>query len=751
MGGGGGGKGGGSTTVGYRYYMTLQMILGRGPMDEIVEIKVGEKTAWPFVEGSGRYASTVTNDASVYIDAPNLFGGDKAEGGIQGSLTVMMGSPWQIYPQWIKNLLGGLVSDFRGVVTAVFDGLICSLNPYPKTWKIRNRRALKGWDGPVWRPSLAVISLVTDSSVTNAADPAIKAMNPAHILYECVTNRSWGRGYARARINDASWTAAAQKLYDEKFGLCMAWKREGTLEEFVGDVIRHIGATMYVSRETGLLELKLIRGDYDIASVPLFDYNSGLLSVEEPETATLVDAVGEVIITYHNPVTDEDLQRRAHNLAVLQTSEGINSQKVSYSGLPTAALADRVANRDLKVQSTEASRYTCKFDRRAWKLYPGAVFRISAPDKGISNLVLRAGKLEESDLVKGDITCEALIDVFGLPAQSFSEIENGAYVPPSKTPEVISDRLIREATYVEVYQRTSPADRAYIEPTDTTIATIASRSNPLMLNYEILTKTASEEYVKRNTESFAPTALLDGTIGPYNETINFKAGRDLGLVHDGMLIQVGNEIMVASDVTVNPDGVTGIMELTRGIQDTLPISHVDNAKIFFLGDNVGSDLREYALGETVKIKMLSATSDAVLNEAAAAEDTIVLGGRQGRPYPPGAAVVTTAGGSVGVYSSPAVGAEFSISWAHRDRITQQDRAVGHWESSIGPEAGVTYNVRFYNTAGTLLDSRTGISGSGISFTAADTLIFGNLRVELDAQRGGYTSSYKYSFTMSRTL
>ena len=58
----------------------------------------------------------------------------------------MMGSASQIYPDWIKNLIGTDVPDFRGVVTAVFDGLICSLNPYPKTWKFRNQRALAGWD-----------------------------------------------------------------------------------------------------------------------------------------------------------------------------------------------------------------------------------------------------------------------------------------------------------------------------------------------------------------------------------------------------------------------------------------------------------------------------------------------------------------------------------------------------------------------------------------------------------------------------
>lgn len=749
---GGGKSGGGSQTVGYRYYMTLQMVLGRGPMDEIVEIQVGDKTAWPFIEGSGsNYDSTITDDRVISINAPNLFGGDKAEGGIQGSLTLMMGKATQFYPQWVKNLLGGDVPDFRGTVTAVFDGLICALNPYPKPWKFRLRRILKGWDGPVWRPELAVIDLVADQTSGEATQRAIKAMNGAHILYECVTNRSWGRGYDRARINDVSWTAAAQTLKNEGFGLCLAWKRDGTIGEFIGEVIRHIGASMYVSRETGLLELKLIRGDYNPADLPLFDYNSGLLEVEEPETATLADAIGEVIVSYRSPMINEELQVRAQNLAVIQSGEGINTQKVSYPGLPNAGLAGRVAARDLKTQSIEQSRYKCKFDRRAWKLYPGAVFRISAPDKGISNLVLRAAKLQESDLINGEITCEAVIDVFGLPSTSFSSVEENAYTPPSKTPEVVSNRVLREATYYDVFLRTSVADRAYIEPTDTAIATIGSRANSLMLSYDILSKTGSEAYVSRNVETFAPTALLDGSLGPYDTTLIYKGGFDMGLVTDGMLVQLNNEIFVAADVTANPDGVSGTITLVRGVLDTIPASHANNARLYFLGDNVGTDLRDYAIGETVNVKLLSNTSDSQLDEALAPADTITLVGRQGRPYPPAGVVVKSGSNTYPCLNNPAVGSNFSVEWTHRDRVTQQDRPVGHWEASVGPESGVSYNLRFYATGGTLLASYAGLTGTSAAFTAADSGLIGNMRVELESVRGGYTSLQKYSFTMSRTL
>lgn len=52
-------------TVGFRYLMGILMGFARGPLDELVEIKAGDRTAW---KGS------VKSNQTIQINAGELFG-----------------------------------------------------------------------------------------------------------------------------------------------------------------------------------------------------------------------------------------------------------------------------------------------------------------------------------------------------------------------------------------------------------------------------------------------------------------------------------------------------------------------------------------------------------------------------------------------------------------------------------------------------------------------------------------------------
>lgn len=168
--------GGSGAVIGYKYAFGIHMGLSRGPVNELIEIKVGEKTAW---------RGSITENGNTDIDQPDLFGGERGEGGVSGTLTALFGGPTQTAPSELASVLKTPMPGFRRRMTVFFDGIISMMNPYPKPWKFRVRRSTQGWDGDPWYPSKAVISLVrpvseaeTEGSVETNNVVAVESFTP---------------------------------------------------------------------------------------------------------------------------------------------------------------------------------------------------------------------------------------------------------------------------------------------------------------------------------------------------------------------------------------------------------------------------------------------------------------------------------------------------------------------------------------------------------------------------------------------
>lgn len=511
------GKGSGPVT-GYKYSFGIHMGISRGPVDELVAIKVGDKKAW---EGS------VTDSSDIFINQPDLFGGDKSEGGIVGTLKVLMGEVTQKAPSALVSMLGHALPGFRRMFTCFYNGQISSNSAYPKAWKFRVRRAAKGWDGECWYPEKVMILMhgatqtdtifvpkrldhtggplgdaiadaynnvnqqyeeETYESQTVTYTPEIKAMNPSHMLYECYTNREWGRGLPASALDIASFTKAADTLFDEGFGLCMRWNRRDSLETFVQSVIDHIGGVVYSDRATALITLKLIRYDYDPRTLPIFDTDSGILAITESEVAAMGPAINEVVVEYTDPVTGETRTKNAQNLASLQASRGVfNSTKKTYQGIPNVDLAARVAQRDLRMNAIALRRFSITMDRNAWKIAPGDVMRIRDTVRGVRDVIVRIGRVEDGTLQGGSITITAVQDVFGLPLSSFTGDQPPGGVKPLTQPKLGRHRAF-EVPYFLLKGSMTPADFDYITDDAGFLGTVAEKPTDLSLGYSIYVK-----------------------------------------------------------------------------------------------------------------------------------------------------------------------------------------------------------------------------------------------------------------------
>lgn len=806
------GKGSG-TTIGYRYKMSLQMGLCRGPVDEIVEIRVDELRAWPkfstdydtnittketyadlqkslFFDPGGTLAgffntggtlAEVTTDPNpalngfyrrdgaqwvriaptlnsppildsqiTYIDSPKLFGGDDKEGGIQGSLTVMMGEITQVTNDTIKGLIGGIVPGFRGVASLFFDGLVCSMNPYPKTWKVRVRRAVKGWynDTP-WYPEKAMIQL-TGFTNDQYLIGQINAMNPAHIIFQCVTDPQWGKGLDWIDINISSFRLAADQLYKESFGLCMMWLRQDDIDVFVQSIVDTIGGVVYVDRATGLLTLKLFRADYDPSSLPIWGTENGLLSIEDDDSSAQSASYNEVIVSFTEAVTGKPASVRAQNLASYQATGQINSTTAQYPSIPTKELAARVAVRDVGLQSVGLKSFKVMLDRRGWKIAPGSVFRVKDPKRDIGTIVLRAAHVDDGTDTGGAITVSAVQDVFGLPDTSYVVTQPSTWTPIDNATNPPTAYKFIELPYRDLVRKLSPADLAAVTLDEGFVASIVGRPTGNATSYFLQTKaTGDDDYADRSSGDFAASALLNGATGPYDTTVVVDNLQGWDADDIGYAFMVDDEIMGV--VSFDPD--TSTLTVTRGAADTLPAAHADNTRGWLYENEFVEDTRSYVNSEVISGRFITGNSYGRADPNVAPVASVTVGLRQACPYPPGQVRMNDGTTLYKVYSLTSLDiftGDFDIEWVGRDRIVEADTLIDESAANVGPESGVTYTMRVYN-GGTLLrtDAAATSPWTYDSVMAAADGDPRHPRFELVSVRDSLESFYKHSFVINR--
>lgn len=88
----------------------------------------------------------------------------------------------------------------------------------------------------------------------------------------------------------------------------------------------------------------------------------------------------------------------------------------------------------------------------------------------------------------------------------------------------------------------------------------------------------------------------------------------------------------------------------------------------------------------------------------------------------------------------------TVTWSHRDRTLQADQLIDTTSTSIGPEPGTTYTVRFYR-GGILRSTITGIATNQATWAPGAA---GVVRVEVEAVRNGLVSwqalAHSFNFT-----
>lgn len=750
-------------TLGYRYFFTMQMGLGRGPINELLEIRVGDKLAW---------VGSQTESGTISIQAPDLFGGDKGEGGIEGVMDVCMGHKTQQQNGRMVGMRGALLSAYRGVTTFVYDGLVCSMNPYPKPWRFRVRRTTAGWDRPVWYPERADVYFYDSYTALDAVNipiaylgnpdfyenedwarlvaaelaaaqeeqdirrRTINAMNPAHMLIEIATNKSWGRAMPDDQIDWGSFKLAADTMYCESFGLCLKWNRQSGVDEVVSEIISTIGAFQYVSRSTGKLTLRLIRGDYDIDALPVFTRTTGILSIESSESSGSDSGFNEVVVKYKTALTGKPASVRYSNLGSTMSDGGINSTTTEYLGIPDRNLALRVAARDVRANTGDIKRLRMTFDRRGWPIEPGTVFVLADTESGIGSMVMRAVEVTNEDYVNGTITITCLTDVFGLPQTTYVGVDENPQQDINGNPALPLDQRLIEATYRSVYEIYDRANFELLDDDTTFVGALAIRPNQANIGFNMLAKAQGETSWGEAPGTWCDWGLLPVEFSPADFIVTFLSAEILE-VEEGSAALVGEEIMVVTAV----DQETKTVTFGRGCLDTVPAWHAAGDRVWFYESGSVQSEREFIGGEQVISKLLSFTGSGTFLESLSPTLTLDTVGRFGKPYAPGDVRLD----DVSIFEAAELKTGMLLTWARRNRVTQMDIIYDHEAADIAPEELQTTTVRVSEVgSGVVLALYADVEGTEqlLEFTTTAEEIM----LEVFAVRSGRESYQTYQMT-----
>ncbi|RKG31502.1 phage tail protein [Acinetobacter tianfuensis] len=125
------------STVGYKYRASAHAVLCHGPVDSITKISFQDKDA---------YLNEESENKTITVDKPALFGGDEQAGGVQGKIELHFGAYSQPKSTKLEEIcssisdaFNGLISAYRGVVSVVFDGFYYGTSPqFPEsTWRVK--------------------------------------------------------------------------------------------------------------------------------------------------------------------------------------------------------------------------------------------------------------------------------------------------------------------------------------------------------------------------------------------------------------------------------------------------------------------------------------------------------------------------------------------------------------------------------------------------------------------------------------
>ncbi|MDH3233764.1 MAG: phage tail protein [Alphaproteobacteria bacterium] len=552
--------------------------------------------------------------------------------------------------------------------------------------------------------------------------------NPAHVIYELLVDTDFGMGAATTSIDTVSFVSAAETLCSENFGLSFLWTQQLEIQKLVNEILDHIEATLFVSPLTGLLTLKLIRGDYSISGLPQFTPDNS--NVTNFSRKLWGETVNEIQVTYTDPDNEEEKVVVAQDLGNIEMQGGIVSDSRNYYGVHDKDLAVRLAQRDLRSAATPLASCDIEIDRTAWALLPGDVCELQSPDDQINSLIMRVGPVDYGKPGDPTIRTSLVEDVFALGTSDYT-VPDDTIEPPVEQPTAADFDLILTLPYFIVINSADPSLFDGAEYPEVLAAVLAGEVGSDTAEFELLGNTVDAGgnpiFGNLGTKTIARHALLPSDLVPEVTTViaafDEQTLNGFGPVVGGFVMIEGVEPTGGSHETtselclVKGLATGGEYILERGVLDTVPREWSAGTACWFLDAGMSIiDPRRRADTELVDYKILPRTSQGLLTEARA---PLISNNLTGRPWLPSRpANVKVNAVAFGVVEAEGVD-PIPTTWSRRNRTTEDSVVLSWDDGDVAPEGGQVTVVYLTDLAGSILHTYADNSGVSQNVDPAD--------------------------------
>lgn len=580
--------------------------------------------------------------------------------------------------------------------------------------------------------------------------------NPVAVLYDILTN-DWARvGLPTTAIDKSSFSLAATTLDAEGHGWGGFLTDPQNAADVIRDIMAQINGILFQDPQTRLLKLKLVRYDYTVGSLPLFD-ESNVSEVLQFMTSTFNETYNQVRITYTDASSNFGTKTAVAQDMANSVMQGgrIRSVTVDFPHIRSSAVAAAVAGRELNEVSLPLASLKIRTNRDAFDRRPGDAFRFRWAELNMVDVVFRVQHIDLGQPGDEEIVVDCIQDVFAFDFATIGVPDVGIANAPILP---IQERTFTEAP--RYFNVQAQASGFISDPNQGHLWYLPTPAQNESSGFGIYEYDDNFDRTVADMFPFEPVAYpvraqvnatYSRSLDPYDTTtgLQIKNLSDSGVlktasvtdirVRGKNLVIVGTEVIAYETFTDLGSGVFRLNNVWRGLFDTPTIAHAVDERVYFLSDGIGVTGQVY-VGRKAHQYANSTANARFLpylgghgqgpDDYGVETDRLVARNRQLLPYPPSDMRVNllkaiTRLDEEGIH----------VDWKQRNRLTTQ--VIRGNDAAETVTAATQYRIKVQKTgpllltgAATTVDTRSSIEDD--AFCTTTTAGHGEISAQIAA-------------------